>query len=79
MRKAGIREARKNLSVLIDEVKNGQEIVIADRGKPVEHLVPIRPQLAEGFPYLSAFRCKMPIIDPPVSHAVLDEREEGDY
>ena len=35
MRKAGIREARQNLSVLLDEVREGREVLITDRGKPV--------------------------------------------
>ena len=79
MRKAGIREARQNLSALIDEVREGQSIVITDRGKPVARLVPVQQKLAKPFPDLSAFRRRMPVITPPVSQAVLDEREESDY
>ncbi len=36
----GIREARINLSKLIKDVREGMEIVITDRGKPVARLVP---------------------------------------
>ena len=32
MRTAGVREARQNLSALLDEVKKGREIVIDGRG-----------------------------------------------
>ncbi|MCC6766472.1 MAG: type II toxin-antitoxin system prevent-host-death family antitoxin [Deltaproteobacteria bacterium] len=39
--RAGIREARQNLSALIDEVRKGREVVIEERGKPVAKLVPI--------------------------------------
>ena len=42
MKKAGIREARQNLSVLIDEVKKGHEVVITERGKPVAVIFPRR-------------------------------------
>lgn len=40
MRTAGIREARQNLSALLDEVKKGREVVITERGRPVAKLVP---------------------------------------
>jgi prevent-host-death family protein len=39
--RAGIRQARQNLSALIDEVRKGREVVIEERGKPVAKLVPI--------------------------------------
>ena len=39
MRTAGVREARQNLSALLDEVKKGREVVITERGRPVAKLV----------------------------------------
>ena len=74
MRQAGIREARQNLSALLAEVKE-----ITDRGTPVARLVPVEPKLAKPLPDLSALRGRMPSIDPPLSQAVLDERDERDY
>jgi prevent-host-death family protein len=44
MTRAGIREARQNLSALIDEVRKGREVVIEERGRPVARLVPIERQ-----------------------------------
>ena len=41
MTRAGIRQARQNLSALIDEVRKGREVIIEERGKPVAKLVPI--------------------------------------
>ena len=76
MKKAGIREARQNLSALIDEVKKGREIIITERGKPVARLVPLQQPLAKGLPDLSAFRRTMPVLDPPLSQAIIEEREE---
>jgi len=38
MRRAGIRETRQNLSVLLEEVRKGEEIIITDRGRPVATL-----------------------------------------
>ncbi len=76
MRKAGIREARQNLSVLLGEVKKGEEIVITERGKPVARLTPYRPLADKPFPDLSAFRKRMPRLDPPLSQTLLEDRED---
>lgn len=76
MRRAGIREARQNLSELIDQVKKGQEVLITDRGKPVARLVPAKPMASKPFPDLSAFRKRMPVLDPPLSEILIEERED---
>jgi prevent-host-death family protein len=36
----GIREVKANLSSLLKKVKEGQEIIITDRGKPIGKIVP---------------------------------------
>lgn len=72
MRTAGVREARQNLSLLLDEVKKGREVVITERGRPVAKLVPPDPPRRRGVPNLAAFRRAMPVFDPPLS-ATLDE------
>jgi prevent-host-death family protein len=36
----GIREVKTNLSSLLKKVKDGQEIIITDRGKPIGKIVP---------------------------------------
>jgi len=65
MRTAGVREARQNLSALLDEVRKGREVVITERGRPVAKLVPPdRP------------RRKMPVFDPPLSTTVTLDRED---
>jgi prevent-host-death family protein len=79
MKKAGIREARQNLSALIDEVKKGREIVITERGRPVARLAPLEKRSRLPFPDLTEFRNRMPKVDPPASLAVLEEREESPY
>ena len=38
---AGIREAKIHLSKLLKHVKNGNEVILTDRGKPVGKIVPI--------------------------------------
>lgn len=74
MKKAGIREARQNLSALIEDVKKGREIVITDRGRPVARLVPPTRGSAQPVPDLSAFRRKMPVVTPPLSASIVKDR-----
>ena len=75
MRTAGVREARQNLSALLDEVKNGREILITEHGRPVAKLVPPDQPRKKGVPNLAAFRRSMPVIDPPLSEAVSEDRK----
>jgi prevent-host-death family protein len=53
VRTAGVREARQNLSALLDEVRKGREVLITERG-----------------------RRKMPILDPPLSTTVDEDRAD---
>ena len=76
MRTAGLREARQNLSALLDEVRKGHEIIITDRGRPVAKLVPPDPTRGKGVPNLAAFRRKMPVLDPPLSTTVAEDRAD---
>jgi prevent-host-death family protein len=76
MRTAGIREARQNLSALIEEVKKGREVVITERGKPVARLVPPAALVGKPFPDRAAFRRTMPRLRPPLSTAIVEARED---
>ena len=78
MKQAGIREARQNLTALIEEVRKGREITITDRGKPVARLVPPRRAEAGAYSGRAAFRRKMPKLTAPLSDAVIDGRSERD-
>jgi prevent-host-death family protein len=42
MTKANVHEAKTNLSKLIEQALNGEEVVIAKAGKPLVRLVPVR-------------------------------------
>ena len=76
MRTAGVREARQNLSALLDEVKRGREIVITERGRPVAKLVAADRPPSRGVPNLAAFRRRMPTLDPPLSATVQKDRAD---
>ncbi|MEO5822847.1 MAG: type II toxin-antitoxin system prevent-host-death family antitoxin [Vicinamibacteraceae bacterium] len=74
MRTAGIREARQNLTSLLDDVRKGRQVVISDRGRPVAMLVPVRAQ--EGFPDLKPVRRRMQAARARLSQAVVDDRDD---
>jgi prevent-host-death family protein len=76
MKEAGIREARQNLSALLEEVRKGYEITITDRGRPVARLVPPLTPGVKSFRGRSALRRKMPKLKALLSKAVIDGREE---
>jgi prevent-host-death family protein len=76
VRTVGVREARQNLSALLDEVKKGREIVITEHGRPVAKLVPPDRPRGKGVPNLAAIRRKMPIFDPPLSTTLDEDRED---
>ena len=40
----GIRDAKINLSKLLKMVKNGNEVILTDRSRPVGKIVPIEPE-----------------------------------
>jgi antitoxin (DNA-binding transcriptional repressor) of toxin-antitoxin stability system len=62
------------LASLLDDVQKGREVVITDRGRPVARLVPIQP--GRPFPDLKKVRHKTRKIRPPLSQAVLEDRED---
>jgi prevent-host-death family protein len=76
MKEAGIREARQNLTALIEEVRKGHEVTITDRGRPVARLVPPRREQSRPFAGRAEFRRKMPVLAACLAAAVIDERAE---
>jgi prevent-host-death family protein len=75
MRTAGVREARQNLTDLLDDVKKGREVVITDRGRPVARLAPVQRQ-RRPFPDLSRVRRAFRGRNAGLSEAVLEGRED---
>jgi prevent-host-death family protein len=74
MRTAGIREARQQLSALLEEVRKGYEVVLTDRGRPVARLVPPRRESERGFSSHGRFRTGVTVRGRPLSDTVADER-----
>ena len=76
MQRAGVREARQNLSALLDAVKKGHEVLITEHGRPVARLVPADRPHGNGVPNLAAFRRSLPVLDPPLSVTLEEVRED---
>lgn len=74
MRSAGVREARQDLTALLADVRKGREVVITERGRPVARLVPIKPR--KPFPNLASVRGKASTVEPPVSRAIIEDRDD---
>jgi prevent-host-death family protein len=74
MRRAGIREARQNLTALLDDVKKGREVVITEHGRTVARLAPL--QDAQRFPDLSRTRRLIKRRDVALSQVVIDDRND---
>lgn len=78
MAQVNVHEARTHLSRLLRRVKAGEQIVIADAGRPVARLVPIEPPW--GPRVLGADRGTIWIsddFDAPLPSAVLDTFHAG--
>jgi prevent-host-death family protein len=74
MRQAGVREARQNLSDLLDDVKKGREVVITEHGRAVARLAPLQNDV--GFPDLSRTRRRIKRRDVALSQAVIEDRDD---
>jgi prevent-host-death family protein len=74
MRRAGVREARQNLTALLDDVKKGREVVITEHGRAVARLAPL--EIARRFPDLSRTRRLFKRREIALSQAVIDDRND---
>jgi prevent-host-death family protein len=61
MQTVNVREARAQISQLLDAVEAGEEIIIQRNGKPVAQLVPVKSSRSMvHFPDRRAFRQRFP-------------------
>ena len=68
------RDARSNLSALLDKVEAGEEILIKRRGKKVAKMV--SPQAENPLPSLKDFRASIRVEGKPMSKVVIDARRK---
>lgn len=60
MSTTNVRDARKRLSALLDQVERGEHVVISRRGKPVAKLVAAHSDKPVRFPSRAALRRALP-------------------
>jgi len=77
MKTAGIRQARQHLSVLLEEVRKGREVVLTERGRPVAKLVPAGPAGGKPFRGLREFRRTIRLKPGrPLSKLISEDRDD---
>lgn len=75
---ASIKEARGNLSSLLQKVEHGEEVVITRHGKRIARITsPKGPQ--KRLPGLSEFRATVAVKGRPLSQTVIVARSEEKY
>ena len=77
MLEVNVKEARSKLSLLLDRVERGEEIIIKRRGKKIALLV--SPQREKTLPSLKKFRAAISPAGKPLSETVIDMRQEERY
>ena len=78
MQRVSVREARQQISRLLDAVAAGEEIVIMRRGKPAARLLPAS-EVETGkmhFPDRSAVRAMVPPAKLSVTKLIREMRDE---
>ena len=77
MLEVNVKEARSKLSILLDRVERGEEIIIKRRGKKVALLV--SPKRENALPSLTKFRESISTTGKSLSQTVVDLRKEEGY
>ena len=77
MLEVNVKEARSKLSVLLDRVERGEEIIITRRGKKVALLVSAGRE--KTLPSLEEFRASISSAGKPLSETVIGIRQEERY
>ena len=72
------KEARSNLSSILDKVEKGEEIVITRRGKRIARITSV-DEKPVPLKSLIKFRAKINIEGKPLSQTVINQREEERY
>jgi antitoxin (DNA-binding transcriptional repressor) of toxin-antitoxin stability system len=77
MLEVNVKDARSNLSSLLDRVEAGEEIIITRRGKKVAKMV--LPQAENHLSSLKDFRSSLKVDGKPMSQEVIDARRKERY
>jgi prevent-host-death family protein len=76
MRNVSVAEAKAKLSEILDNVENGEEVIITRRGRPLARLAafdkPLKPMIS-----LARFRATMPVAKTPAAKTIRRIRDEA--
>lgn len=75
MLEINVKEARSNLSAILDRVEKGEEIVVIRRGKRIARISNIDSKLSP-LKSLKRFRDKINVKGTSLSQTVIDQREK---
>ena len=78
MRKVSVRDARRRLRVLLDAVRNGEEVAVLRRGVEVARLIPA-PRPSASLPDLSELRASVRLRGRRMSADVIASRRSARY
>jgi prevent-host-death family protein len=73
-----VKEARAQISALLDKAQKGEEVTILRRGKQIARLVPVDGP-SRRLPDLTEFRNSIAVNGKPLSQAVIQGRDEERY
>jgi prevent-host-death family protein len=73
-----VKEARSKFSAILDQVQEGDEVIIRRRGKEIARLVPPKGG-GRRLPGLKKFRAAIRVKGESLSNAVKKGRKEGRY
>ncbi len=74
-----LREARRRLSEILDDVERGKSVVITRHGRPVARVSPVEPDEGKQLPDLTEFRKSIRVKGEPLSKTVVRLRRQERY
>ena len=77
MLEVNVREARSKLSLLLDKVERGEEVIITRRGKKIARLAAL--DSGECLPSLKKFRNTLKTTGTSLSKTIINLRNETRY
>ncbi len=79
MIKAGIKEARQNLTDYLNMVQAGEEVIITKRGEPIARISPFKKKPLRKLASHKVLRDSIKAKGEPLSKTVIESRKEERY
>jgi len=79
MESVSIREARRQLSEIVDAAQQGRSVVITRRGREVARIGPVGLAAGKGLPDLSRFRADIASKGKSLSRTLIATRRQERY